>query len=165
VGAAAALAQAESVLAGMSTPPARAFLHGADAILAVAAVRGATDSASAEELLVQLVAAADRSGWLEPLAAGARMLGELRAGAGDVAGAEHELMRALAAAQRGALPGEAWRAHAGLAALLQRDGRSSESMTHAQAANAIVEQLAAGLGPDDLRTGFLRGASLPVVVA
>ncbi len=151
----AARERAEQLLDDVSTPPGMAFLHQTHASLAVAAVRLADGEVDrAERLVSPLVAAAERSGWAEIAAAGSRLLGDCRRAAGDDEGAVREFRRALAAAARGALPGEEWRARAGLAAALFALGEAGESEGHVQSARQIADRLAAGMEAGTVRDGF-----------
>ena len=152
-----ASARAERMLQGLSTPPGRVFLHGADALLAVATLRAhAGATAQARELAAPLVAAAERSRWHEPLAAGSRLLARLLLEESDLDGAERHLRAALAAAREGGLPGEQLRAHAALGVLLARRGEEPEAAQHQrEQAARLGAELAAGIDEPVLRRSFL----------
>jgi hypothetical protein len=134
------------------------FLHGADAILAIARVRAAEGrSGRAEELAGRLVAAAQKSGWPEPFAAGSRLLAELRLLSGETPASEQYLRYALARTGDADLPGERWRAHAELARVLIRRGDTSGARAELDKATGIVDRLAAGISDGTLRRTFLDG--------
>ena len=98
----------EELLARVSAPPGKAWLFGAHAYVAVARVRlAAGDPERAEALIAPIVAAAEESGWREPLARGLLVTGQARAALGDAAGAEVALTRALEVAKETGLPGPA----------------------------------------------------------
>lgn len=157
-GALAAADRAEQLLTEVSTPPGMAFLHGADAALAVAEVRLATgEAARARELASPLVAAAQRSGWRETIASGNRLLGSCRLATGDDANAERHLRRSITAATEGDLPGEQWRSRAALAHMLLRDGRSTESAEQLDEARAIIDRLARTIVDAESRNCFREG--------
>ncbi|MGN6867161.1 MAG: ATP-binding protein [Solirubrobacteraceae bacterium] len=151
--------RAERLLKEMTTPPGTMFLHGADAILAIARVRAAAgESERAQTLAGCLVAAARRSGWTEPVAAGSRLLAELHLLAGDTRASERHLRSALAVAADGDLPGEQWRAHAELAQVLAGHGDTSGATAELGKATVIVDRLAARIPVQAIQRKFLDGA-------
>lgn len=151
--------RAERLLEQMTTPPGTMFLHGADAILTIARVRAASGARErALTLAGGLVAAAQGSGWPEPIAAGSRLLAELHLLAGDPHAAERHLRSALAAAGDGDLPGERWRAHADLAKVLAGRGETSGAAAELDNATVIVDRLAAGISDEVVRRTFLDGS-------
>lgn len=148
--------RAEGFLEEMTTPPGMMFLHGADAILAIARVRAAAgERERAETLAGRLVGSAQRSGWPEPVAAGSRLLAELHLLAGDPVAAVRHLRFALAAAAGGDLPGERWRAHVELAQVLAGQGDTSGATAELDNATAIVDGLADGIPDEAIRRTFL----------
>ncbi|HZT53587.1 MAG TPA: tetratricopeptide repeat protein, partial [Gaiellaceae bacterium] len=152
-----ALDRAERILEGLSTPRGRVFLHGADALLAVASVRARQGAVEpARQLAVPLVAAAERSRWREPIAAGSRLLARLRLEEGDLDGAERDLRTALAAARAGGLRGEQLRAHAELGAVLARRGEEREAHEQRERAALLGADLAARIADPTLRRSFLQ---------
>jgi class 3 adenylate cyclase/tetratricopeptide (TPR) repeat protein len=147
-------AQAESLLSSVTVPPGSAFLHGAHAQLALASVHlAAGDLERAERLSLPLLAAAERSGWLETVARAALLAGGCSAAAGDRERAEARLRRALDVAASGGTPGAELDAHVALARL-GSDGKGAAAEDHWAEAAALAERLAADLEDDELREGF-----------
>ncbi len=107
------------LLGRVGVPPGRTWLFGAHAYLALARAEIAAGQPSdAEGLVAPLVAAAEASGWAEPLAGGSLVAGLARAAAGDAGRAEVALRRAVEVAESAGLPAPAAEASAALAGLL-----------------------------------------------
>ena len=152
--------RAERLLAEMTLPDGRAFLHAGHAVLALAEVRLADGQAERAAAIVEpLVAAAEASEWCEVLAHGSLVLSRCRAATGSERQAEELVRRAVEVASRGGLPALELRAHADLAALLLAGGRSQEAGHHAASATAIRDRLAAAIDDEDVRRRFLDGVN------
>ena len=127
-GARAGAGHAEAALALGSTPSGRAFVYGAHAILALARVRLALgDGDRARALAEPLLAAAERSGWLEAIADCATVLASTRLAAGDAPGSAELAQRAVRAARDGRLPRAEREACAALAAAESAAARATDA--------------------------------------
>ena len=115
--AAAMRARASELLERVRVPSGGGWLFGAHAYLAVARVDlGLGDADRAAAAVAPIVAAAQRTGWAEPLAGGLVVLGLARTAAADHGGAEAALRRAIEVAEAAALPAPARDARAALEA-------------------------------------------------
>ncbi len=107
------LAAAEALLTETMTPRGRAYLFGADAMLACGEVRLAMGKPDLALALVEpVVGAAERSGWVEPWAAGLVAVARCRHTLGDTDAARRSAAQALDIAADGAAPAVSWRARA-----------------------------------------------------
>ena len=160
---AAALAtRADELLSEVTTPPDGAWLFGAHAYLAVArAYTGCGYAERAEVLLWPVVAAAERTGWKEPIACGWLVIGQARAVLDDDSAAEAALVRSLEVAGAAGLPAPAWEAHKTLAELLHKVGRQTQAGVHAQQARRILHELVEPLSDPALRAGLLAQVPAP----
>ena len=103
---AAAADEATKVLQSATVPPGGAFLFGAHAVLALAAVRlEQGDVVRAQRLAAPLVDAARTAGWVETEASAALVLARCRRRRGDGEGAERLHEHALGLAAGVGLPG------------------------------------------------------------
>jgi predicted ATPase/class 3 adenylate cyclase len=151
---------AEELLGRVVVPAGGAWLFGAHAYLATARVElSLGDPRRAVDLVEPIAAAAERSGWAEPLASGSLVIGLACAAADDATGAEAAFAEAIGVADRIGLPAPAWEARLGLAKLLEASGRDDEAAEHRRRAEAIVNELAGSLDEPELREGLL--GSLP----
>jgi hypothetical protein len=148
--------EANELLAGIRTPPGRAWLFGAHAHVATARAWVALGEPDrVEPMLAPVRAAAEASGWLETVACASLVIGQARIARGDASGAEDALRRALAVADGAGLPAPGWEAHAALAKLLADAGREAEAAESAGTAREILERLAVPLSDAELRAGLL----------
>jgi hypothetical protein len=130
-------------------------VFGAHAYAAVARVflaSGAPDRG--EALLRPLLAAAERSGWLEAAAITGLALGLCLEARGELDQARATLVRVAGVADQHGIPAPAWEAHAALARL------GNEPDEHRAATEAIVERMAADLTDDALRASLRERAGL-----
>jgi tetratricopeptide (TPR) repeat protein len=110
------LYEAEAVLSGMTAPRGQTYLFGADAALACGLVRLARgEPARAQALAEPVLAAAERSGWIEPLARSLLLTGRCRAAVGDTDAARMHVNTAVGLSDDAGLPGVAWQARSVLA--------------------------------------------------
>ena len=152
-------ARAAELLSQVTTPPGGAWLFGSHAYVAVA--RAHTDCGDAqlvEALLAPIVAAAQRSGWQEPIACGSLVIGQARALLGDDTAAELALVHALEVADHVGLPAPAWEARATLSELLHRQGRVVEAAECERQALAILQRVTEPLSDPALKAGLLAQA-------
>lgn len=127
-----------------------AFLFGAHAYVATARVLLAAGAAErGETLLRPVLAAAKRFGWLEAAATTGLVLGLCHEARGELDQACATLAEAAAVTDAHGIPAPGWEAHAALA-------RLGAGGTHAAAAQAIVESMAATLN-DEAQRDVLRG--------
>ena len=147
------LDRAEALLDGMTAPPGRTYLFGADAALACAQVRLARGEITrAERVVAPVVAAAEASDWREPLARGLLLAGRCRRLAGDRVAAQGLAGRALELADRTGLPGVAWRARAVLAGVAP----GADALLN-QARRGVLE-LSVAVSAADARGRFVEAA-------
>ncbi|MDN5934185.1 MAG: hypothetical protein L0I24_24460, partial [Pseudonocardia sp.] len=152
------LRDAERLLGRAALPAGRAYLFGADATLACAAVRLARgETAAAERLVAPVLAAAESSGWAEPWARALLLLARVRALSGGPPQAVEMARRALDVGVRTGLPVVALAARAVLAGLGEPDGPGllararadvvelSGSLNGAQDRRCFVESALAGI--------------------
>jgi class 3 adenylate cyclase/tetratricopeptide (TPR) repeat protein len=155
-GAAAMRERAGELLGRVGVRRGGAWLFGAHAYLAAARVDIALGEPDrAVGLAEPIAAAAESSGWAEPLAAGSLVAGLARAADGDGAGAEAALRRAIEVADRAGLPAPDWEARLAIAGLLEASGRGEEASRHRHRAGEILGGLAASLEDPELRAGLL----------
>ncbi len=146
------LRRAENLLARVAAPTGKAYLFGADAVFALAALLLASgEVAAAEQLLRPTLAAADRSGWREPMARGLLLAARCRWAAGDRGAARGHAARALAVASDAKLLGVAWQARAQLAVVTGDDDLL-------RTARCEVAGLAGSIRDAEVRTAFAAGA-------
>ncbi len=142
------LRRAEALLATVAAPTGKAYLFGADAVFACAALRlESGEVRAAEKLLHPILEAAERSGWQEPLARGLLLVARCRRAAGDPSSAREYAEKALQVASAAELPGVAWQARAHLAGVT-----GGERLLGA--ARRDVVDLAGAIPDADLRTAF-----------
>lgn len=148
-------AEADDMLAGITTPARGAWLWGGLATLALARARlmlGRPERA--RELAAAVVSAAERSGWRELVAAGRLVLARAGLELGDP-GARAVVEAAVDEAAAAGLPGVEWRARLLLARTLSEGGRNGDAEGHASAARVLIERLAAELPDLELRRSLL----------
>jgi class 3 adenylate cyclase/tetratricopeptide (TPR) repeat protein len=140
-------AQAEELLGQVTGG---VFLFGAQAYASTARVLLATGAAErGENLLRPVLAAAERFGWLEAAATTGLVLGLCQEARGELDQARATLAEAATVTDEHGIPAPGWEAHAALA-------RLGAGATHAVAAKAIAERMAATLTDEAQRDG-LRG--------
>jgi hypothetical protein len=140
--------RAESVFAQIVLPSGFAFLHGAHARFQLTRVRLAQGrAAETEPALADLLAAAERAGWLEVVAEAANLLGRVRASTAEPAAARALFERALSAATAGGIPRAAWEAHMNLA----DPALGTDAAEHLTAAAATAHDLERTLRDPALR--------------
>jgi tetratricopeptide (TPR) repeat protein len=145
-------ARAETLLAHVSAPPGGAFLFGAHAYAAVARVLLATGSPErGEALLLPVLTAAERSGWLEAAATCELVLGLCFEARGELDRAVVALTHAAELADEPSIPAPGWEAHAALARVLRLAGSSGEAEKHALAGRAILDRVTASVKDQALR--------------
>lgn len=150
-----AAAEAEEALSALSAPPGGAFLFGFGAAVALARAQLAAGRPErGEDLLLPLLAAAERSGWHEAEASASLVAGLCR-GAREHADEARELLaRAAELARLHELPGVEWEALAELGRL--DEGGEAERLR--AESGAIARRLAADVGDEGLAAGLLRAA-------
>jgi DNA-binding SARP family transcriptional activator len=152
------LNRAEALLEAITAPPGGAFLHGAHTYVASAQVRlEAGDPTRAHSLVAPVLVAAEAAGCREAFADALLVSGRCELARGRVAEGHGVLSRALAVAEEAGLTRLAWEAHRSLAEADRAAGRSAEARRHARAARATGESMAASIGDEGLRQGFLKG--------
>lgn len=148
------LHRAEALLSGTTAPTGRTYLFGADAALACGHVRLARgEPARAEALAEPVLAAAERSGWLEPLAGGLLLTGRCRAATDDIDSARLLVGRAVEVADGAGLSAVAWQGRAVLAGITPSGSRGL-----LRRARRDVVALSATVPDTGRRTAFADGA-------
>jgi len=148
-------ARARTLLDEVTVPEGRAFVFGFPAYAAVTRVLAATDAAEqGEALLRPVLAAAQRTGWLEAIATSELVLGLCLEARGEIDLAGEALARAARVADEHGIAAPGWEAHAALARL------GVESDGHRAAAEAILDRISASLSDDALRAGLRAPAEL-----
>ena len=154
-----AASQAEALLQEVTAPPGLAFLHGGHAYVATAEVwLGTGEPERAERLVISLLEASKKAGWLEVHAAASLVVGRARMAVGDMDGALDRLTLALEIADESGLPSIEWRTHVSAAQLRRAQGRADLALDHDSRASAVIDQTAAGIDGVKLRRAFRRGA-------
>ena len=151
---------AAELLDRVSTPPGSAFLFGAQAYAALARVyldRG--EAERGEALLLPVLRAAERCGWLEAAAATELIVGLCLEARGEVERAITTLAHAAEVADRAGIPASSWEAHGALGRVLRAAGRPGEAGEHAANAAATVERLCGEINDDALRDRLRERAS------
>lgn len=139
---------AQGLLGRITTPAGTAFLLGTDAYIAVARLRLALgEPEAAEEVLEPVLAAAEKTGWWEPIAQSALWLGQARRALGSNSGCRELATRALEAAERGGLPTCTWQARAALAGCCDTAGAAA----HLDMARDVVARTAGAITDPDRR--------------
>jgi class 3 adenylate cyclase len=160
-GASALAGRAAETLERVSTPPGHAFLFGAHAYAALARVYLAGgEPERGEALLLPVLRASERSGWLEAAAVAELVVGLCLEARGELERARTTLTRAAEVSDQSGIPAPSWEAHAALARVLRAAGRPQEADEHAVRAAATVERLSADLSDEALRD-CLRGRASP----
>jgi tetratricopeptide (TPR) repeat protein len=151
---------AAELLDRVSAPPGSAFLFGAQAYAALARVyldRG--EAERGEALLLPVLRAAERCGWLEAAAATELVVGLCLEARGEVERAITTLAHAAEVADRAGIPASSWEAHGALGRVLRAAGRPGEADEHAANAAATVERLCGEINDDALRDRLRERAS------
>ena len=147
------LDRAEGLLAGVTAPPERAFLHGAHAYAAVARLRIARgETGAAVQLLDVVRRPAEVAGWREIVATDRLLRGRCELVVGDRDAARPLLEEAVAAAEDVGLLPLAWEARVALAHV-------EPSASHERVAAAHLDVLADSLPQGPVRARFLRFAT------
>jgi class 3 adenylate cyclase/tetratricopeptide (TPR) repeat protein len=152
--------RAAELLDRVSTPPGSAFLFGAQAYAALARVyldRG--EAERGEALLLPVLRAAERCGWLEAAAATELVVGLCLEARGELERAITTLAHAAEVADRAGIPAPSWEAHGALGRVLRAAGRDGEAEEHAANAAATVERLCGSVSDDALRDRLRERAS------
>jgi len=109
-------------------------------------------------LIAPVAEGAEREGWLEAAADSLLVMGEAAIAAGEWAGAERVLSRALGLAGAAGLPRPEWEAHAALASLEARSETAGVA-DHAACARSIVQRTAETVQDEVLRRGLIDAAA------
>jgi tetratricopeptide (TPR) repeat protein len=151
---------AEGLLAGVRTPPGRAFLHAAHAYAAVARVRLARGEIDDALRLLEVVRApAEAVGWREIVATDRLLRGRASMLRDEPERARAGLTDAATMAEADALVPIAWEARTALATLGDAEGDPAEAERQDAAATRHLDVLAGSLDDPDLRAALRRAAA------
>jgi tetratricopeptide (TPR) repeat protein len=153
--------RAQEMLDRVNTPPGRAFLFGAHAYAALARVYLVSgEPGRGEALLLPVLRAAERSGWLEAAALTELVVGLCLEARGEVERATATLTRAAEVSDHAGIPATSWESHAALGRVLRSAGRPEEADHHSVSAAETVERVSSGLKDDSLRDCLRARAAL-----